>query len=109
MSERSVKTKLLQWQCTAGTTAPGQSGPNTEFLTLPFPLPRRTMDWLELATHSRPGIGFTVRLLASIEFPVSRPLIWIDPVKLALFSSKSLRSVCWIQGAAGMICDGGSL
>ena len=32
---RPVNTELLQWQCTAGTTGPGQGGPNTEFLTPP--------------------------------------------------------------------------
>ena len=36
-------------------------------------------------------------------------LIWIDPVKLALRFSKSPPSMDWIQGAAGMIHDGGSL
>ena len=30
-------------------------------------------------------------------------MIWIDPVKLALRFSKSPPSMCWIQGAAGMI------
>ena len=32
-----------------------------------------------------------------------RPLIWIDPVKLLQRFSKSSPSMCWIQGAAGMI------
>ena len=36
-------------------------------------------------------------------------LIWIDPVKLALRFSRSPHSMCWVQGAAGMIHDGGSL
>ena len=36
-------------------------------------------------------------------------LIWIDPVKLPLSFSKSRPSMCWIQGAVGMIRDGGSL
>ena len=35
-------------------------------------------------------------------------LIWIDPVKLPLRFSKSPPSMCWIQGATGMISDGGS-
>ena len=37
------------------------------------------------------------------------PLIWIDPVRLALRFSKSPPSMGWIQGAAGMIHDGESL
>ena len=36
-------------------------------------------------------------------------LIWIDPVKLPLRFSNAPPSMCWIQGAAGMIRDGGSL
>ena len=35
-------------------------------------------------------------------------LIWIDPVKLALRLSKSSPSMRSIQGAAGMVHDGGS-
>ena len=36
-------------------------------------------------------------------------LIWIDPVKWQSRTSKSSPSMCWIQDAAGMIGDGGSL
>ena len=36
-------------------------------------------------------------------------LIWIDPVKFPLRFSNAPPSMCWIQGAAGMIRDGGSL
>ena len=36
-------------------------------------------------------------------------LIWIDPVNLPLRFSNAPPSMCWIQGAAGMIRDGGSL
>ena len=39
----------------------------------------------------------------------SDTLIWIDLVKLPLRLSKSPPAMCSIQGAAGMIHDGGSL